>query len=189
MNEKQQTTDGKIPQSQDAAAGKEPDRQRTVLFSIAGLLASVVALALAAIPAVVYDRPLENPFAEKKLKEERPPEPEPEREGGITLKYKSFSVNFGGKEAEEKPEPLPEPESPADPVRWYTISAMGCALIGIVLAGVGQVREKQTAVTVCTMGCCVAAFTWQYVAVGIAAGVAVAVLLIILYFAGAVFGG
>lgn len=160
--------------------------QRGFLLSILGLIVGVVAIGLASIPAIAFDKPLPNPFAEEQQEKVEPPA---EREGGVTLKYKSFSVQFGGKAVEKKPAPEPEPEVAHDPVRWFTVAAIGCALVGIVIAGVGQLRERHTPVTVAAMGCCVAAIAWQYLVVGIAVGVAVAVCLILLVAIGSALGG
>jgi len=167
-----------LPEQPSAA---NTSKKRPFVLSIIALVMGVIALGLASIPALALDLPLPNPFAEKE--EEKPrPEPTPEREGGITLKYKKFSVNLGGKVSKEKKavEPEPELEITKDPARWFTISAIGCALVGLVISSIGQFREKHIALTASSMGCCVAAITWQYFAIGIFVGAAAAAFLIVL---------
>jgi hypothetical protein len=158
-------------------------RNRAMLLSIVGLIAGVIALGLATIPAIAFERALPNPFADTKTNE-RVVEPPAEREGGVTLKFKKLSVNFGGKvPKKEQPVEAP-PKVTTDPVRWFTMAAIGCALIGLVAATIGQIREHHTFLTVSSMSLCAAAITWQYFALGIAIGIAVAVFVIVL----AIFG-
>jgi hypothetical protein len=160
------------------AVGKSP-RKRPVILGILGLLMGVLALGLAVIPAMVIGRDLQLPFADAK-KDRMAAEPIPEREGGVTIKIKKLSVNFGGRvPAKKEPAPAP-PEITKDPIRWFTISAVVCALIGLSLSSIGQLREKHTALTISSMGCCAAAITWQYFAFGIAVGAAAAAFLIVL---------
>ncbi|MEN6495327.1 MAG: hypothetical protein ABFD16_13690 [Thermoguttaceae bacterium] len=169
-------------------AVSDSNRRRPFVLSIVGLAVAAIALGLASIPAIVFERPLPNPFAQEK--EEKPRvEPPREREGGITLKYKSLSVNVGGKapKKEEVAKAAPRAEVTKDPVHWFTIAAIGCALIGLVLSSFAQVRERHTVLTISAMGCCVAAITWQYVAIGIAVGAAVAAFLVMLAILGAMF--
>ncbi len=191
MIENDATTKSVATESKDPGAAEDAKGQRGFLFTIIGLVVAVVAVGLASIPAIALDRPLPNPFAEQKEKEEPPVEPPAEREGGITLKYKNLSVHFGGKVPEKEPplEPELKPEVTNDPIRWFTVSAIGCALVGLVISGVGQLREKHTAITVGSMGCCAAAITWQYFAIGIAVGAAAAAFLIILAIIGSAVSG
>ncbi|MBS0201804.1 MAG: hypothetical protein JSS49_02820 [Planctomycetes bacterium] len=160
-------------------SGAPSARSRRMVLSLIGLVAGVVSLALATIPSVAYERPLPNPFAKPEAEQQREAPPA-EREGGVTLKIKGLSINFGGK----IPKPDPPVEVPAkitsDPVRWFTISAIACALIGLMIATVGQLREQHPVLTTCSMTCCTAAIAWQYIAVGITVGVAVVILLIFL---------
>ena len=162
---------------------------RPIILSVIALLTGVLAIGLAVIPGIAMERPLPNPFADVK-KEQPPVEPVPEREGGVTLKYKKVSINFGGKVpvkvAKKEPAPAP-PAITKDPIRWFTISATVCALVGLILSSIGQLREKHTVLTVSSMGCCAAAITWQYFAVGIAIGAAAAAFLLVLVILGAMF--
>lgn len=160
-----------------ATEGARP--QGSMLLSIIGLVAGVIALGLAAIPPLAFERALPNPFARTKNEKARV-EPAPEREGGVTLKYKKLSVNLGGKVPDRKPQPQAPPEIAKAPVSWFAICAIACALLGLVVSSVGQVRERHTALTVTSMGCCAAAITWQYFAIGIAVGAAAAAFLIVL---------
>ncbi len=157
----------------------DPYRRGPMMLSIIGLIAGVIALALAAIPAIALERALPNPFADS-TKKDREVKPAAEREGGVTLKFKQLSVNFGGKVPKEEQPAITPPELTKDPIRWFTIGAVFCALGGFVLATIGQLRERHTVLTVSSMGCCAAAITWQYFAVGIALGAAAAAFLIVL---------
>jgi hypothetical protein len=174
-------TDAATTEAADPRSPDESKDRRPFTLSMAGLVAGVIALGLASIPAIALERALPNPFSEPEAEKPRP-EPPPEREGGITLKYKNFSVNIGGETPEKEPiaEAEPEPELTRDPIRWFTISAIGCALVGLVLASYGQIRERHTGLTVGSMSCCAAAITWQYFAIGIAVGAAAAAFLIVL---------
>lgn len=154
-------------------------RHGSMILSMIGLIAGMIALALAVVPAIAFERPLPNPFADKK-NDDRRIDPPAEREGGITLKFKGMSMNIGGKVPKKEVPAEKPPEVTKDPIRWLTISAIGCALIGLVAATVGHLRERHTILTVTSMGCCAAAITWQYVAIGIVVGVALAVLVIVL---------
>lgn len=166
------------PEPTTATSPQKPASHGAMLFSILGLIAGVIALGLAAIPAIAFERALPNPFADKK-RNERQLEPPAEREGGVTLKFKSLSVNIGGKTPKkERPAEAP-PQVTEDPIRWCTMAAIGCALMGLVVAAIGHLRERHTVLTLSSMGCCAAAITWQYFAVGIAIGGAVAAFLIV----------
>jgi hypothetical protein len=146
---------------------------RPQTLSIIGLTFAVLAFGLAIIPPIAAGRPLLAPFDEPKA-----PEPLAEREGGITLKFKELSVNLGGKAPKAKP--INQPKAINDPIRWFTISAVACALIGLVVASAAQLRERHTILTTATVAICVAAITWQYLIAGLVIGIAVAVLLLIL---------
>jgi hypothetical protein len=156
--------------------------QRFVL-GIVGLILGVVALGLASIPSLTLHRDVPEPFGKKEAKKADARMPA-EREGGITLKYKNFSVNFGGKvpQKESDKEKAGEPEHvfTRDPIRWFTISAISCALAGIIVASIAQVREKHTGLAIVSMSCCAAAIAWHYLMIGIAVGAAAAAFLILL---------
>lgn len=167
---------------------------RPYWLSISGLVIGVIALGLACLPAIAFEQPLPSPFVKPaEPKAVVAPEPPPEREGGITLRTKSFTVTLGGKlkKSEEAAPPPPAPEPPvkvtSDPVRWFTISAIGVALCGVLVASIGHWRERHTPLTAGAIGCCALAITWQYVAVGIAIGVAVVVIVLLLSVLGSMF--
>lgn len=166
----------------DGSVAQEKTRTNSgFLLSILGLIVSVIAIGLASIPTIAFDRPLLNPFGEQAQKR---PEIEqlPEREGGVTFKFKDISVNFGGKAPQNEPvvDEAPPPQLTKDPIRWFSISAIASALVGLVISSVAHVQERHTAFTVGSMGCCAAAITWQYVAIGIAVGVGAAIFLVVL---------
>lgn len=146
---------------------------RSLSLSIAGLIFAVLAFGLAIIPPIAAGRSLLAPFDEPKA-----PEPLAEREGGLTLKFKDLSVNLGGKAP--KARPVNQPLAINDPIRWFAISAIACALIGLAIATAAQVRDRHTILTTASVAICVAAMTWQYLIAGLVIGIAVAVLLLIL---------
>lgn len=165
--------------SSAASSSQKSASNGSMLLSIVGLVAGVIALGLAVIPAIAYERELPNPFADTE-ENERHVEPPAEREGGITFKFKNLSINVGGKvPKKEQPAEAP-PQLTKDPLRWFTMAAIGCALTGLVAATIGHLRERHPVLTVSSMGCCAAAITWQYFAIGIAVGAAAAAFLIIL---------
>lgn len=91
-----------------SSSSDKPATRAAVMLSIIGLIAGVIALALATIPAVAMNHPLPNPFTDNK-KVERPVEPPVEREGGVTLKFKGVSVQFGGKVPKKAVQPAAPP--------------------------------------------------------------------------------
>lgn len=147
-------------------------------LSFIGLVLGAIALGLAAIPSVAFDRAPPNPFAPKEDGQKL--EPPVEREGGVNLKFKNLTINVGGK--------LPKKEQPAgapvavtkDPIRWFTIAAMSLALMGLVVTAIGQLRERHTVLTISSMSFSVAAITWQYFVFGIVVGAAAGAFLIVL---------
>lgn len=160
-------------------------------FGLAALLAGIMALGLAVIPGIVLDRPL--PFANQERQRPLPPEPAPE--GGVTLKIKKLSITFGGGKKDDAEvlakddEPKAAVPAPADRQRsmdrdhllkWSTIAAVACSLIGLTLGPISWAKEKQPAVSGAAMGICCLALVWQYIIIGIVAGAAIAVFLIVL---------
>ncbi len=153
-------------------------------IGIAALILGVVALGLACIPALALDRPLPNPFADEKADAAQADETAAgEKEGGITLSYKNVSIRLGSKDSEGTETASQGSQAApnnSDPIKIFTIAAIVCALVGLVVASIGQIRERHTALTMSAMGCCAAAIAWQYIAVGIAVGVGAAVLIALL---------
>lgn len=177
---------------------------RPWLWSMLALIIAVVAVGLACIPALALERPLPNPFAAAPANEKPRLDPPPEKEpaGALVVKYKKWSFTLGSKKPTDSVSPEAVATAPPaaaavheelnltrDPARWFTIAAVSLGLIGIVVASIGQLREKHTALTACSMSVCAAAIAWQYLAVGIAVGAAAAVFLIILMIFASIFGG
>ncbi|HAI13589.1 MAG TPA: hypothetical protein DCM28_17920 [Phycisphaerales bacterium] len=163
----------------DESLSKESPRPYR--YSLLGLLMGVLALGLAVVPSMVWDRPLPNPFAETPP----PPEPKTQHEGGVTLKIKNFSMTLSGKEVPIK-EDKPDPSLSSDPVKWFTISAICIAIASILTASIAQFHEKHTSLTLSAVGLSVAALTWQYIVIGLLIGAAIAVLLFVLIALGGV---
>jgi hypothetical protein len=144
------------------------------LLGICCLLVAVLALGLAVIPGIAFDRPITV----------LPPPPPPQAEetsGGVTLRYKGLAMNLGGK---TKPVPKAEAKKLLSPrdywLKGFTLAAVGCSLVGMVLGTFSWAYEKQPAISGPAMLIASIALTWQYIAIGIAAGVAIAVILLIM---------
>ena len=153
----------------------ESSQKNSYALSIAALILGTLSLGLATIPAIALDEPLPHPFAD--ADQNKPPQ---EREGGWTFRFKDFSVNVGGKLPKEaSQEDVAKLELTDKPAHWFTISAIGFSLIGIVVGAIGQHREGHTGLTVGSLTCCIAAITWQYIVIGLIAGAALAVFLIL----------
>lgn len=160
-------------------------------FGTAALVIGVLALGLAVIPGIALDQPL--PSASEDAEEQPLPDPGPE--GGITLKIKKFSVTFGGdrnddgNDAAREDEPKQEiaaaagqqrPNDRDELLRWFTVSAVSCSLIGLILGPIAWAREEQKAISGSAIGICCVALVWEYIVIGVAVGAAIAVLIIVL---------
>ena len=159
-------------------------------FGITALLVGIIALGLAVIPGIALDQPV--PFANEQPDEPLSPNPEP---SGVTLKFKKWSVTIGGDKKETdhdipNEDGLKQEDSAVadqqrsidrdDLLKWCTISAVSCSLIGLILGPISWVREKQPVLAGSAIGICCLALVWQYIVIGIAVGVAIAVLLFVL---------
>jgi hypothetical protein len=143
---------------------------RPVWLSAVALLAGTIALGLAAIPPIVFDRPfgmapIEQPAAQ----------PRGERQGGVNFKFGKLEVNVGGK-VQPPPPPIPAP----NPVKWFLLSAIAFALPTIVVGAIAWHRERHPALAGTGMALGVLAVAWQYIIIGIAVGVAVVIILVLL---------
>ncbi|MGE0607970.1 MAG: hypothetical protein AB7O62_12820 [Pirellulales bacterium] len=159
-------------------------------YGIAALVLGIIALGLAVIPGIALDRPL--PFASENP---TPPPPVPEQAGGVTFQYKSFSVRLGGGKRDEDKAIQEEHQRRQDLaaaahqqrimdrdrfLKWFTISAVSCSLVGLLLGPISWARERQPAVSGAAMGICCLAIIWQYVVIGIVIGVAIAFMLMVI---------
>lgn len=200
------TEDQDLTTGSTAAAATENGRYA---LGLSGLVLGLVALACAILPTVIVNDPEGKPIAEQAERAE----PKKESKNGLTLRFKNIEFKIGGgkdkpNDAESEPDQAaPEQNlakpSPAEPaalkpaaqqpaiasvsVRWFTIAATACGLLGIAFSAFSYTVEKRQAVAVTAMGCCVAAITWQYVVAGIMMAVAfVAILILISAFASAI---
>jgi hypothetical protein len=64
--------------------------------------------------------------------------------------------------------------------KWFQVAATSLALVGLVLGPIAWVREKQPPLSGSAMAICTVAIFWHYVVLGIAIGVAVVVVLMLL---------
>ena len=156
--------------------GPVPGERRSFGWSMATLAVGVIALAAAVMLHLSIDEAKQQPKAAAE---------EVERiEGGIRLKWKSVEAHFGGrpvKRAEPKVEA--KPDERADPVeqrRRYRMITAAIALVGLAVGPLAFWRESAYALSGPGMAFCFVALTWQYIIAGIAMGVAVVVILLIL---------
>ncbi len=134
------------------------------------LLAGVVALGLAIIPMILLDmRPTW--LAQRP---ERPPEPR--MQGQKSIEWHGLKFKWGGKPVEDAPAAAKEVAA----AKSFAIATAIVALVGLVLGPLAWARERQWRLAAPGMGLCFLALTWQYVILGIAAGVAAAFFLLIL---------
>ena len=157
------------------------------ILGILALLFGITALGLAVIPGIILDRAL--PFAPKHRDEPVPPAAEPE--GGVTLRIKKFSISIGGgkKDTNKNDQPAQDIRRAVEAenqrhrdrlFKWFSISAASCALIGLTFGPIAWAKEKQPALSGSAIGISCLALTWQYIVIGLAVGVAIAVLLTVL---------
>jgi hypothetical protein len=165
-------------------------------IGIFALVCGVVALGLAVIPGIALDRPVSVADDTLEPAPRTAPQNERESEGAVRLEFKKFSVTLGGgkndkgdgrdEDARQVAEPesevaaAPKPNSRNRLLKMFTISAVCCSLIGLILGPISWAREKQPALSGSAMGICCLAIVWQYVVMGILIGVAIAVLLIVI---------
>lgn len=143
-------------------------RNRPMGLSLCGLLMGVIALGLASIPTHV--------FATGEEEEEKA-----KVKGGITFDLGVGSFTVGGEKDDEALAAADARKTRAAvTVHRFTIAAIACALVSLVVASIAQVRERHRYMTMSAIGCAALAITWQYVAIGIAVGVGVAVIVIII---------
>ncbi len=163
-------------------------------FGVLSLVFGIVALGCAIIPMVALDQPM--PFFgedERRAEEERA---KAEGEAKFSFKINDTTFSFGKKKAEEEApaegeqaeaeptEPDDQPMTPADKRRmakWFTVGAIGLALVGLTFAPFAYLREDHKALAISSTGLCCAAIAWQYILIGIGIGVALAILILILH--------
>jgi hypothetical protein len=155
-------------------------------IGILALLVGITALGLAVIPRIVLDRPLALPAEHHERR--APPKAEPKE--GFTFRFKKWSVTFGGgKKDGDANAAAPNAPAARDEelrterdrlLKWFTISAVSCSLLGLILGPISWVREKQPAISGSAIAISCFAIVWQYIIIGIVVGVAVAVILIVL---------
>jgi hypothetical protein len=137
------------------------------------LLLGVAALALTIIPAAVYDEP--GPVERKASAAEN------NKPGGVTFSTSRFTIRLG-KPQEPAPPPatVPTVDPPAPRAKPFKLAGMGCSLAGFAAGPFAWMRRRQRPLVGGGLMLCWAALVWQYVLIGVAAGVGLAVLLIIL---------
>lgn len=172
-------TPTELPVENHARNNSHSRRSPSMRLSLLGLILAVIGLGLAVVPSLATERALPNPFESKDDARRRNADPPP-KVGGITLRVKSFSINFFGKDAKE-PAPVPQPVAVTnDPVRWLMISGCVLALISLVVSSIAQLREQHGFMTFAAMSCSVVALTWQFFVIGIMLGIAAVVFCVLI---------
>jgi hypothetical protein len=138
------------------------------------LLIGVAALALVIIPAIVYDEPA--PWQ----KEEREARRASRADGELRVKFKGVELTWG-RRAASQPDTIesPPPPPPRDPIKPYKLSAVILALTGLIVAPMSWQTRAGRPFAVTGVVLCCAAILWHYVLAGVAAGVGIAILLLI----------
>ncbi|WP_254511168.1 hypothetical protein [Anatilimnocola floriformis] len=163
---------------------------RQNLLGIFCLVMAIVALGLAVIPGIAFDRPPQ-PFVVNEPTALQPPISPSETTGGLTLRYKGLAVNFGGKTKPAEPTTAEaaaieaaavakESQAQRDHMlKCFMLAAAGCSMLALVCGPFAWVQEKQPAISGPAMLIATVALTWQYIAFGIAVGMAIAITLLI----------
>ncbi len=146
--------------------------RRAAWLSYVALGVGIAALGLAVVPGIAMGQPLPLLDQIADREEERSPR-------GMTVSFGKLSFTVGGDE--QVNDGVETDAARARRVRrGFDLSAAGVALCGLVLGPVSWVREKRRAVSGSAMGICCLALVWQYLIIGLAIGVAAAVLLMVL---------
>ncbi|NQT93813.1 MAG: hypothetical protein HQ559_13725 [Lentisphaerae bacterium] len=101
-----------------------------------------------------------------------------EQNEGVTFDIKGFKIALG-----KKHDSVAEAE-PASPRRQYSpmlIATLATAIVAIVLGPISWVREKQPVLSITAMALGAVALAWQYVLIGITAGIAIVIVGAILW--------
>jgi hypothetical protein len=99
--------------------------------------------------------------------------PDQETSKGFTFKLKNFSVSFGKKSQADD-----EDQAGASPSKFppITIATIATAILGLIVAPISWVREKQPILSCSALGLCAAALLWHYILIGVAAAVGIVVV-------------
>ena len=157
-----------------------------------------LALALAAIPAVIWEEPLPLLWQKSTQTTQRVvPPPNDMPAPGVELRTKNWKLSWSGGIkigiGRNQPEPPPvaakvEIEAKQEQVRlqphgtlkWFHAAAMLAGILTIVISGTAWVLEAERIPPAIGATCAVLAITWQYVLIGLVLGVAIAIALYIL---------
>ncbi len=146
-------------------------------WSIATLTVSVIALGLAIMSHVVFGNTADLP------------EPPPEPESALTFKIKSFSVTIGrGKKsaaaANDEDDVTSQHQGTGESHRSLKdnsliIPSICCSLLGLLVGPIAWVREQQPILSGTAMSICCVALLWQYLILGVVAGIALGIIVVI----------
>ena len=144
------------------------------------LVLGVLAVGLMVIPPAVADE--RAPLPRSAAEDRRPKAGNSE----TTVSVGKFSFSWRKKhDAVESPAPAAPAKPPStDWRRICTVAGLSTALLGILVSPLAFTRQRRSRpLAVSGAALCCAALAWQYIMVGIAIGVAVAVLLLVIQYA------
>ena len=98
----------------------------------------------------------------------------------FTFKFGEKEFSIGSKSRDEESQDFTEIEKREKEVRSLNISMISIASIAFILVPVSWIKEKNKTVSVVAAIFPVIAIAWQFIVIGIAAGVAIAILLVFL---------
>jgi len=161
---------------------------RSTWLGMMALFIGVVALALAALPMLIFERPTPSfRVAHDAVAEER--------ESKFSFAWKNFKVSFGGSKQEDDEAARAERESQqlaataaqaADAqalvqhetrLRWLMLASAGLALFGLMIGPIAWVRERHPALAGFAMAISGVALFWQYIVIGVVVGIIVVIVL------------
>ena len=149
-------------------------RGRSGWRSAVALLLGAAALLLAILPAILFDEPVNWPW-----KEDAPPAAS-KSEGSVTIGSKGFTLTIGKHDDKDAAPPPVTPAPPPSPTKPYRVAMVIAAIAGLAFAPFAWMRERHRPIAGTGAALCCAALFWQYIVVGAAVAVGIAILLLIL---------
>jgi hypothetical protein len=89
---------------------------------------------------------------------------------GLTIEVGKLSFKLGGKAEPKEPAPLPSKYSP------FWVAALVAGILGLILAPLAWVREKQPILSGAAASLCAVGLLWHYVVIGVCLAIAIVVL-------------
>ncbi len=98
----------------------------------------------------------------------------------FTFKFGKKEFTVGSNSREKDSEDFPEIKRKEDEIQSLNLSMISFACLAFVLVPISWIKEKNKAISIISAAFPVMAIAWQFIVIGIAAGIAIAILLIIL---------